>query len=64
MYLYHYYDKTIGPFKNLSDCSQEEANKIMEKIKAEKPGAFCIFFRKQVACQMARHNILNSLVPD
>ena len=41
MYLYHYYDKSIGPFKNLSDCSQEEANKIIEKIKTEKPGAFC-----------------------
>ena len=41
MYLYHYYDKTIGPFKNLSESSQEEAAKIMEKIKAEKPGAFC-----------------------
>ena len=41
MYLYHYYDKTIGPFKNLSESSQEEAAKIMEKIQAEKPNAFC-----------------------
>ena len=32
MYLYHYYDRSIGPFKNLSDCSQEEANKIIEKL--------------------------------
>ena len=23
MFLYHYYDKTIGPFKNLSDLSIE-----------------------------------------
>ena len=29
MYLYHYYDKTIGPFKNLSDISIEEANEVL-----------------------------------
>ena len=31
MNLYHYYDKTKGPFKNLSDCSVDEANKILGK---------------------------------
>ena len=41
MNLYHYYDKTKGPFKNLSDCSVDEANKILEKIKNESPDSFC-----------------------
>lgn len=29
MNLYHYYDKTIGPFKSLSDIDDEEANRII-----------------------------------
>ena len=33
MDLYHYYDKTIGPFRNLSDLPVEEAKKILETIK-------------------------------
>ncbi len=37
MYLYHYYDKTIGPFKNLSDLSIEEAKAVLENIKMIKP---------------------------
>ena len=35
MLLYHYYDKKIGPFKNLSDLSIEEANRILLTIKSE-----------------------------
>lgn len=41
MNLYHYYDKKMGPFKNLSDCSVDEANKILDKIKNECPDSFC-----------------------
>lgn len=41
MYLYHYYYKDIGPFKNISELSEQEAYKIMLRIAAEKPGAFC-----------------------
>jgi len=37
MFLYHYYDKTIGAFVNLSELSMDEANIILNKIKAEKP---------------------------
>jgi hypothetical protein len=37
MYLYHYFDKTIGPFVNLSDLPIDEAKTIMDKIKKEKP---------------------------
>jgi len=29
MYLYHYYDKKIGPFRNLSNFNKNEANKIL-----------------------------------
>lgn len=38
MFLYHYYDKTVGPFVNLSDVSMEEANAVLKTIKKEKPG--------------------------
>ena len=41
MDLYHYYDKTGGPFKNLSDASIEEARKIMDEIKRSKPEVQC-----------------------
>ena len=41
MNLYHYYDKKKGPFKNLSDCSVDEANRILEKIKNDSPESFC-----------------------
>lgn len=37
MYLYHYFDRNVGPFVNLSDISVEEANRIMEEIRHNKP---------------------------
>ena len=37
MLLYHYFDKKTGPFRNLSDLSEEEAYKVLLSIKAEKP---------------------------
>lgn len=41
MNLYHYYDETIGPFRNLSDLPIDQASKIIEKIKESRPNAFC-----------------------
>ena len=41
MLLYHYFDKKTGPFRNLSDLSEEEANKVLLSIKAEKPETMC-----------------------
>ena len=41
MFLYHYYDKEIGPFKNLSDLSGEEANEVLQKIIKTKPHVQC-----------------------
>ncbi|MFN2234526.1 MAG: hypothetical protein ACK2U1_09870 [Anaerolineales bacterium] len=34
-YLYHYYEKKMGPFKNLSDLSLYEAKAVLGKIKSE-----------------------------
>lgn len=39
--LYHYYDKTIGPFRNLSDVSTEEANRVLKEIAEKKPDVQC-----------------------
>ena len=41
MFLYHYYDKTIGPFKNLSDLSVDEANSVLQEIAITKPNVQC-----------------------
>ena len=32
MFLYHYFDRTIGPFKNLSDLSLDDVNTILKEI--------------------------------
>lgn len=37
MYLYHYFDKTIGAFNNLSELPIDEANAILNAIKEAKP---------------------------
>lgn len=37
MYLYHYYDKETGPFRNLSELSREEANDVLRHIRETKP---------------------------
>ncbi len=41
MLLYHYFDKKTGPFRNLSDLSEEEANKVLLTVKPEKPESMC-----------------------
>ena len=41
MNLYHYYDKTIGPFRNLSDISVDEANRVLKEIAEKKPNVQC-----------------------
>jgi len=40
MFLYHYYDQSTGPFVNLSDLPLDEAKKILEEIKKNRPDAF------------------------
>lgn len=39
MYLYHFFDKSVGPFKNLSDLSIEQAKDVLERIKVSKPSS-------------------------
>lgn len=41
MFLYHYYDKKSGPFLNLSELTNDKANKLISKIKIEKPNVQC-----------------------
>lgn len=41
MNLYHYYDRTIGPFKNLSDIPVEEAEHVLNEIARTKPNVQC-----------------------
>ena len=59
LYLYHYYDKAIGPFKNLSDISIEEANKILSEIAVTKPNVQCA--KRQADYMQARVNYENIL---
>lgn len=37
MFLYHYFDKKIGPFMNISELTMEQSNNILNRIKEEKP---------------------------
>ena len=39
MHLFHYYDKDMGPFANLSDLPIYEAEKVHNIIKQTKPNA-------------------------
>lgn len=41
VWLYHYFEKETGPFKNLSDLSLEEAQAVLNLIKKERPDSFC-----------------------
>ena len=41
MFLYHYYDKDYGPFRNLSDLTDEEAASVINRIAYEKKDSFC-----------------------
>lgn len=41
MFLYHYYDKSIGPFRNLTDAPIEEAKRILDEIRTNKPNVQC-----------------------
>lgn len=41
MFLYHYYDASIGPFRNSSDLSMENASKILRDTAAGKPDTMC-----------------------
>ena len=39
IYLYHYFDKSIGAFVSLSDLTIDKANAVLDKIRITKPNA-------------------------
>lgn len=39
MYLYHYFDKSLPPFANLSELPLDEANAVLNKIKTTRPNS-------------------------
>lgn len=41
MFLYHYYDKKVGPFRSLSDLPVDEAENVLDMIRNSKPGTQC-----------------------
>ena len=55
IYLYHYFDKSIGAFANLSDLPINEAKAIISKIKEIKPNTQCA--SRQSTYMERRHEI-------
>lgn len=41
MFLYHYYDKKVGPFRSLSDLPVDEAERVLDRIRNDKPDTQC-----------------------
>ena len=41
MYFYHYFDRSIGPFRNLSDLTVSEAEAVLARIRQTRPGSMC-----------------------
>lgn len=41
MYLYHYFDRNIGAFRNISDLTDSEAEKVLEDIRRVRPRSMC-----------------------
>ncbi|MCY9670893.1 hypothetical protein M5X11_39445 [Paenibacillus alginolyticus] len=44
-FLYHYYDESTGPFRNLSDLEADEAERVLNNIHLQKKG-----FASEGAC--------------
>lgn len=61
MHLYHFYEKSTGPFRNLSDLPIEEAQEVVKRVKEERPGTQCAT-RPDVYVQYRRNceNILRT----
>ena len=41
MYLYHYFDRNAGAFRNISELNDDDAQKVLENIKLKKPESMC-----------------------
>jgi hypothetical protein len=53
MFLYHYFDSSIGPFVSLSDLPIDEAKAVLNRIKEEKPHVQCA--KRQPSYMEDRH---------
>lgn len=56
MYLYHYFDKRSGPFNSISKLPKEEAERVLAKVKYERPDSFTakrdqMYVRKRLNCE-------------
>ena len=56
MYLYHYFDKRSGPFRSLTALPAEEAEKVLNQLKAERPDSLCAqrdetYIEKRRSCE-------------
>lgn len=58
MLLYHYYDSKTGPLHNLSDLSDEEANKVLDEIKKSKPNSMCAKRHKEYVSDRKRYEAI------
>lgn len=55
IYLYHYYDKSVGPFISLSDLPIDDAMAVMDEIKRTKPNTKGA--ARQMSYMKRRHEI-------
>ena len=60
MHLYHYYDREIGPFVNLSDLPINEAVALLEAIKENKPNVQSA--SRQPAAYVARRHEIETIL--
>ena len=56
MYLYHYFDKRSGPFRSLTALPAEEAEKVLNQLKMERPESLCAqrddtYIEKRRSCE-------------
>ena len=41
MVLYHYFDRRTGPFRSLTAMPEQDAQRLLEQIKKDRPDSFC-----------------------
>ena len=63
MFLYHYYERTIGPFKNLSDLPANEGEVLLKKIKNDRPSSMAAqrdenYMQRRVNYEAIARNLL------
>ena len=58
--LFHYYDRGIGPFMNVSDLSDDEAQAVLERIRRENRG----FAARRRPEYLARRRELEAIARD